>query len=180
MWGWEGSFLDTPSKVPLAFVPVNIKCNGAPRSGEEPLFLGMGKKQKMGVINKHPRQITLYYSSETSVGKQTYAYISASKKHVLAIDISKTKVTGTQWADMAENLELPIADLINREHPDFTQNYGTAPVDMDENDWLKVLQQHPEVLVFPIAVNGDEYRLLKDPSDFMRLMPEGDEEKVDE
>tara|TARA_R110002020_G_scaffold21009_1_gene71047 strand:+ start:10606 stop:11055 length:450 start_codon:yes stop_codon:yes gene_type:complete len=135
------------------------------------------RNEDMGVINKNQRQLTLYYSSETSVGKQTYGYVSASEKQVLAIDISKTKVTGTQWADLAENLGIGISDLINKKHPDFTKTYGTEDVDMDDHDWLKVLQQHPEVLKFPIAINGEEYRMLKDPSDFMHVI--GTEGRVD-
>ena len=71
----------------------------------------------MGVISKNKRKATLYYNSASSIGKQCYGYVQASKKKVLGIDISKTKVTGTQWVELAENLNLKVKDLIGMKNP---------------------------------------------------------------
>ena len=51
----------------------------------------------MGTIATDNREINLYYNAETNKGMQTLAYLESSEKKVLAIDLSKTKVTGTQW-----------------------------------------------------------------------------------
>lgn len=123
----------------------------------------------MGVISTDENEIKLYFHSENSIGKQIQAYVLASEKKVLAIDISKTNVTGTQWTELAEGLGMPIRDLINKEHPDFVKNYGNA-VDLEAEDWLKILDKQPEVLTTPIAIIGKKYIQLTSPSDFLRYI----------
>ena len=51
----------------------------------------------MGVISTDENEIKLFFNSDSSIGKQIQAYVSASERKILTIDISKTKVTGTQW-----------------------------------------------------------------------------------
>lgn len=123
----------------------------------------------MGVISTNKNEIKLYFHSENSIGKQIQAYVSASERKVLAIDISKTKVTGTQWTELAKGLGLPISSLINQEHPDFIKNYGDHP-DLDDDDWLKLLDKKPEVLTTPIAIIGERYVQLQSPSDFIKYI----------
>ncbi|RKN78728.1 arsenate reductase family protein [Ulvibacterium marinum] len=124
----------------------------------------------MGIIASNDNEIKLYYSGKTSLGKQTYAYVSASAKKVLGIDVSKTKVTGSQWAEIAAGLNIPVGDLINTEHPDFIKSYGEEKIDLDEHDWLRVLEKHPETLAYPVMISGDVFRVLKTPSDFVKYM----------
>jgi arsenate reductase-like glutaredoxin family protein len=90
----------------------------------------------MGVIAKNHRQIVLYYNSDTLLGKQTYAYVKSSTKKLLAVDLSRTKVTATQWVEIANSLNLNVSELINTGHPDFIKNYGMDSLDMNEHDWL--------------------------------------------
>ena len=129
----------------------------------------------MGVISTNENEIKLYYHSENSLGKQTNAYVQSSDKKILTIDIAQTKVTGTQWIELARNLGVTVDKLINQEHPDFTQNYG-EDVNMEEEDWLKVLDKMPIVLTYPIAIIGNKYVQLKGPADFVKYMePEGED-----
>ncbi|WP_339708380.1 hypothetical protein [uncultured Kriegella sp.] len=132
----------------------------------------------MGVIAKNKNKITLFYSSENSIGKQTYAYVTPSEERILAIDVSKTKVTGTQWAEIASNLDISIGDLINQEHADFIEEYGTEKVDLDEHDWLRILEKKPSVLAFPIVIKGDFFLVIKSPSDYVKFI-ENDSAGID-
>lgn len=132
----------------------------------------------MGVISTNNNEIKLYYHSENSLGKQTYAYIQSTDKKILGIDIAQTKVTGTQWIELARHLGVTVDKLINKEHPDFTQNYGDID-NMEEEDWLKILDKMPIVLTYPIAIIGNHYVQLKGPSDFVKYI-EPDSEGLDE
>jgi len=67
----------------------------------------------MGEIAVSDRQITLFYSSKSSRAKQTLAYAKAEGLPIQEIDILKTKLTGTQIVELAERLNLLVADLIN-------------------------------------------------------------------
>ncbi|WP_421812949.1 arsenate reductase family protein [Flagellimonas sp.] len=128
----------------------------------------------MGVIATNNREVKLFYNAETNKGMQTLAYLKSSKKKVLDIDLSKTKVTGTQWTELAKLLGKPIKDLINTEHPDFMTKYGKKPDLQDDEDWLKVMENNPKVITQPILVNGDQAVQIDTPSEVMRFLEEED------
>ena len=123
----------------------------------------------MTSISTDKNEIKLYYSSESSVGKQTYAYLSASNKDILAIDITKTNVTGTQWKYIAEQLNLSSGDLVNQEHTNFTRKIDKSN-EISETDWIKILNKQPEVLTYPIAIIGKRYYQIKNPSDVEKYL----------
>ncbi|MGY0392836.1 arsenate reductase family protein [Bizionia sp. KMM 8389] len=122
----------------------------------------------MGTIATEKEKVILYYNSENSLGKQAYSYVNTSNRDVLAIDISKTKVTGTQWIEISEKLEKPLSNLINTEHPDFQKNYDTDNASLSEDDWIKILQNHPTSLRCPILVNGETFHLIETPSEISK------------
>jgi len=124
----------------------------------------------MGVISKDNRQITVYYNSKNSIGKQVYAYTTASKKRLLAIDISKTPVTGTQWAELASGLGVNIKDLIHRDHPDFIKKHGKNRPVLEQRDWIKMIQNDPQLLKCPIVIDGDNYLQIKSAAAFKVYM----------
>ncbi len=123
----------------------------------------------MGIISKHHKMIKIYYSSKSNVGKQTLGYLQASLKNLLDIDITKTNVTGTQWKELAENLGVTIGELIDCEHPAFTSKYDTE-TNLDEHGWIKVLDNNPEVLNYPIVIIGKNFYQITNPSEIEKLL----------
>lgn len=123
----------------------------------------------MGTIATDKRQLILYYHSETSLGKQAYAFAHASDKNILAIDISTTKITGTQWLEISENLNTILSKLVNQEHPDFKKYYKSG-ISLDKEDWIKVLQKHPDTLRCPILVDGKKFHLVETPSEISKYL----------
>ena len=124
----------------------------------------------MGIIAKDDDQITLYYNSETSIGKQTLGYVESSERDIRAVDISKTNVTGTQWTELADGIDVPIRELVDQDHPEFVKAYGSDEVVLDENGWFDVLEKNPAVLAYPIAIQGDRFLAIKNPSDFTKFI----------
>ncbi|MFL0353699.1 arsenate reductase family protein [Xanthomarina sp. GH4-25] len=127
----------------------------------------------MGTIAIDKRKIILYYHSENQLGKQAYSYLQATNKKILAVDISKTKVTGTQWLEISENLHTILSKLINQEHPNFRDYYDSG-ITLDKEDWIKVLQKHPETLRCPILINGENYHLIETPSEVSKYLENED------
>ncbi|MBR9914395.1 MAG: hypothetical protein GYB32_06125 [Algicola sp.] len=123
----------------------------------------------MSTIKTHKNMIKIYYSSESSIGKQTYGYVNASFKDLLAIDVLKSNVTGTQWKDLAEALDCSIGDLIDKDHPEFTAHYDKT-TNLDENGWIDVLDKTPEVFNFPIVIVGEDFYQIKNPSDIEKYL----------
>ncbi len=129
----------------------------------------------MGVIATNNREIKLFYNADTNKGMQTLAYLKSSQKKVLDIDLGKTKITGTQWAELAKLLGKPIKALINTEHPDFINDYGKTHNLQSDEDWLKVLENNPKVVTQPIIVNGDKVIQIDTPSEVVTFLE--DEER---
>jgi arsenate reductase-like glutaredoxin family protein len=124
----------------------------------------------MGSIAKDSRQITFFYNSESSLGKQINAYVNSAEKEVLGVDVSKTKVTAKQWAEIAGGLEKKISELIDQDHPDFKSEYGEDSVDLDEKTWLQLLEKNPKVLKNPIAINGNHHMNLDSAAAFKKYI----------
>ncbi|MBD3862472.1 arsenate reductase family protein [Olleya marilimosa] len=123
----------------------------------------------MGVIATDSNKITFYYNSNSNVDKQTLAYVKDSLKKILTIDVSKTKVSDTQWAEIATKLNLTLADLVNKNHPDFTKNYNSDTI-LSEDDWIKVIQNNPDVIANAILVIEDKFYKIETPSQVRQLL----------
>jgi len=115
------------------------------------------------------RQITLYYNATSILGKQALADAKATNAQLREIDITKEKVSGTEWVKVAKLLDLSIMDLINQEHSVFKNIYGNKTVNLSEEDGLKILEKHPETLVYPIAIRGRKGILVKQSTDMRKL-----------
>jgi len=118
----------------------------------------------MGVLARDDREFTLIYSHNTRVGKHTLAYLQGIEEKLNAIDISKTKVSDTQWTEIAEALNCKVGDLIDKRlvEVEDTSDFGT-------NDWLKILQNNDAVLSHPIAINGKSTKQITNGSDVLKF-----------
>ncbi|SDS18222.1 Arsenate reductase, glutaredoxin family [Formosa sp. Hel1_31_208] len=121
----------------------------------------------MGQIATSNRQITLYYSSKSVRAKQTLIYAKAEGLPIQEIDILKTKLTGTQIVELANRLKIEVKDFVNQEHPEYTRQFEHH--DFSENDWIKMIQKHPEIMKQPIALRGDIAILVETPTDIIKI-----------
>ncbi|WP_158850341.1 arsenate reductase family protein [Algibacter sp. L1A34] len=124
----------------------------------------------MSVISQNKRKITIYYHSDNSIGKQVYAYTNASDKKLLGVDISRTKVTGTQWAELANGLGIGIMDLINTDAPSFIQKHGKNKPVLEAHDWIKILVNEPQLLKYPVVLDGKNYLQIKSVAEFKKYI----------
>ncbi len=121
----------------------------------------------MGEIATSDRQITLFYSSKSLRAKQTLAYAKAKGLPIQEIDILKTKLTGTQIVELADRLNMVVADLVNQEHPAYISNFERH--NFSTNDWIKMIQHNPEIMKQPIALRGDITILVATPTDIIKI-----------
>ncbi|RDK85208.1 arsenate reductase family protein [Marinirhabdus gelatinilytica] len=124
----------------------------------------MNTETNMGVLARDDREFTLIYSHNSRVGKHALAYLQGVKDKLNAIDISKTKISDTQWAELAKALGCKVGDLVDKRlvKVDDTSNFGT-------NDWIKILQNNDEVLSHPIAIKGDKTRQIANGPDILKF-----------
>lgn len=95
------------------------------------------------------------------------AFAKAEGLPIQQIDILKTKLTGTQIAELAGRLNINIEDLINQEHPSYRVHFEHH--DFSSEDWVKMIQHKPEILKQPIALRGDKTILVETPTDVTKI-----------
>jgi arsenate reductase-like glutaredoxin family protein len=123
----------------------------------------------MPIINTNAKMINLYYSSESKLGKKVYAYLNDSDKELLAIDVTKTNVTGTQWKDISEKLNIHLKDLVDISESDINlDDVDTANYSQD--DWIKILNKTPKVLNHPIVIHNNTYYQIKDAQEALKFI----------
>ncbi|MGJ8738607.1 ArsC/Spx/MgsR family protein [Zobellia laminariae] len=121
----------------------------------------------MGDIATSSKQITFYYSSKSLRAKQALAYAKAEGLPVEEIDLLKNKLTGTQILELAERLQLEVADLVNKEIPAYKKHFKQYSLSTD--DWIKMIRYNPEIIKQPIALRGNKTILVKNPIDITKL-----------
>ncbi|WP_240338041.1 arsenate reductase family protein [Gelidibacter japonicus] len=126
-----------------------------------------GSKSNMGVISTSDGQITLFYNSRSQRGKQALAYARTHGLPIEEIDILKTPLTGTQITELANRLGINIEEMVNQEHYKYRRKF-TAQC-FDPEDWITVIQNHPEIMKQPIALRGNRTVLVETPTDIIRI-----------
>ena len=76
------------------------------------------------------------------------------------------KLTTTHWAELASKMKVNVRDLVNTEHPNFSQNYGRLNQLSDE-DWLDLLINNPDILKAPIVMKGDKIIMMSNPQEML-------------
>jgi arsenate reductase-like glutaredoxin family protein len=115
-----------------------------------------------------PKQIILFYNSNQKSHRETLAYAESADKRLLSIDVSKDKVAGTAWTEIADALQLRASDLLHTDHSSYVQKYGEHH-DIDCNGAIKTLQKDPDMLIFPIAIQGEKGIEIKLYSDMLKF-----------
>ncbi len=120
------------------------------------------------MLLKNPNQINLYYNSQSELGKKCLAIANANKSIVNGIDITKTRVSQTDWSQMAEMLKINVRDFID-ETSEFIKEKSKGDLNIDEFDALKLIQNNPEIVTKPIAIYKDKIVLARHENDLLKL-----------
>ena len=119
----------------------------------------------MGVFSNDNKKITCIYNGESDVDAQTLGYLKASEKALLAIDITKDTITGTQWAELADKLEAPLYKLINN---DVVEDNDVSS--FSDDDCIKILRENPEALNGAIIFSGDKAMQIQNPTNAQKFI----------
>lgn len=124
-------------------------------------------RNNRGVISTSEKQITLYYNSESQRGKQALAFAKTHGLPLEKIDILKTPLTGTQITELAKRLGIKIEEMVNQEHYKYRRKFTVQC--FTPEDWITVIQNHPEIMKQPIALRGNKTIWIKTPTDIIHI-----------
>lgn len=116
----------------------------------------------MPILSRHSNQLTFIYNSTSEIGKQSLAYIQASKLKLETIDLSKESIANSVWVEIIDQLQLNFKDVFSLSHPDAKGVIDSQ--DFDTDDWLKIINKNPSILQKPIAINGDKAKVISNAS----------------
>lgn len=118
-------------------------------------------------MKMHPSELYFYHSPAQPVDKQTLAYAKSISNFVNTIDLTKERLTATQWNSLLIKLNLRAKDLLNRAHPDYQR--FIAGKNWDEESWLNILIKSPNLIKAPIASLRNRAILCLTPTDILKL-----------
>ncbi len=96
----------------------------------------------------------LYYNSKKKRDREVLGYARSLTKIVVnEQDISKDPLTERQLKELADAMEEPVEDLMDRNDSLYMDKISKGHY--EEEDLLKLLRQNPSLLDSPIAVVGD-------------------------
>ena len=79
---------------------------------------------------------------------------------VNAMDITKEKVTGTLYSEITDLMSMEVKDLIDTDHTTFVEKHG-EDVTLTNDGAIKILQNEPEMLLYPIVIKGKKAMVAK-------------------
>jgi arsenate reductase len=115
------------------------------------------------------KEITLIYHSEDSIGLKILAYAQIENIPIHDIDLKNMKLTATHWAELASRMNIHVRDLVNTEHPNFSQKFGQLE-HLSNDDWLTLLIHNPDILKAPIVMKGHKVILMLNPQEMLNFV----------
>ena len=111
------------------------------------------------MIDNEPRELTLIYHSEKADDKKARGYVeSLPSLAIKTLDLAKESMTETQLAQLADKMEVDIADLMDPsfdERADTPQNKEGLRA-MEKTEVLTMIKQNPKLLDTPILIIGNK------------------------
>ena len=123
----------------------------------------------MNVISKDSKLVKVYMNSEDANDREARSYLSAIRKHLLFVDLSKSNLTQRQWAGILEDLKVHPREIVFPNHKLLLSKDGNL-VDLSMQDWLDMLAASPEIVMGTIVVEGDEAHYFRSPKDLIAFV----------
>lgn len=124
----------------------------------------------MDSIARNDNQLTLVYSSATRQGKRARAHVDAVKfTEIQTIDVATSKLTGTQWTEIAQGLNIPMKELINYEEVDEDEEEQMKG-DFDDNAYISILNNNPKLFTHSVVIMGDTMKQITNPTDIQQFI----------
>ncbi len=119
-------------------------------------------------IATNDREIILLYNADIKNHREVLAYATSADVPLNALNILQERITGTLWSEIADLMGKQVKDLLHTSHASFTQKYGDN-VELDNDGAIKILQNEPDLFIFPIAMRGKKVIEAKNYADITQL-----------
>ncbi len=118
-------------------------------------------------MKTHPREILIYYNSDSVSDRKTLAYAQSTGFKIRSYCHKDSPSTTTSWQTILDSLDMHPKEIMNKAHPYYQANIRGKEFDMD--DWAQVIKRNPQIIKSPIAMKGNKAILCATPSDIYKL-----------
>lgn len=118
-------------------------------------------------MKTHSREILIYYNPESSADRKTVAHAKGLVPHLKTYSFAQAPSTGTSWQQILKALDRDPKELLNKAHPYYQEHIRGR--EFDDECWVKVIQNNPDLLKAPIAIRGSRAILCATPTDIYKL-----------
>lgn len=119
---------------------------------------------------QHPHQLTIYFDPDSYKGKQLRGYAHGQDLAVEEVNIIENPPTATEFAMLLDRLDEPWDELLDTNHTDYQMAVGEKDASsFSKEEFVQLLHNHPVLLKHPIAVRGDNIRLVRLASDIFQM-----------
>ncbi|MDZ7607267.1 MAG: glutaredoxin [Cyclobacteriaceae bacterium] len=119
----------------------------------------------------HPNEMWLLFDPASATHRKTRVLAMSITKNVNEISLRHTKLTKMRWAELLALLNLAPKNLLDKSLKKYQEEL--AGHDFDDDDWLDILRNNPELVKAPLAVMNGRAILCNSPKDIYKLAPEG-------
>ncbi len=113
------------------------------------------------------REVVLLLSGNEYLNKQTLAHSRSLRTPVNVQEQMEGTVTSTLYSLILEHGEMEPKHLLDRSDPRYQE--ALRGKDMSKDEWVRVLQQWPELLRAPVGIRGKRVVVCESPSDVLSL-----------
>ena len=106
-------------------------------------------------------ELRLYYNSTKKRDRETLGYAETQDLVLNEKDISKANLTERQFAELANSMNISVSELADTNADFFLSDIKGKSFGDDQ--WLKLLAQHPELVKTPIAMIGNNTYFVSSP-----------------
>ncbi|MFY0652530.1 MAG: hypothetical protein JXQ96_10875 [Cyclobacteriaceae bacterium] len=115
-------------------------------------------------------KLTIVYNGGDNFSKEALAYINILSSQIKKYDTSKNQLSVSFIKDLLVRLKLKPKDLIIAKSS-FMDRFENQLDDYKEEDYLKLLHHHPELLKTPIVLTESKAYIITNKSDIFNIQP---------
>ena len=118
-------------------------------------------------MKNHPNEMWLFLDFESSMHKKTRALAHSITKNVNEFSLQHNKMSKLRWVEILNLLQLKPKDILNKANAKYQSEL--AGHEFDEDSWLEILRNNPDMIKAPIAIMNGKAVLCVNPKDIYKL-----------
>lgn len=112
--------------------------------------------------------IKIYHNPRCSKSRQTLELLKSKVEDIEVVDYLKTPLQEQELKEVIAYLGIKPEELVRKKEQIFKDEYKGKQ--LDDNEWIKAMIEHPKLMERPIVVNGNKAAIGRPPEDVLNIL----------